>query len=95
MCLYTHENNIFIVFYAANDIIRRVVERLGVSTETFGFDSESVMVENLTAIESSSKRPQTCFTRGAGNYIHINFFFYVHSSFCLLIKLLLYYSTFV
>ena len=46
----------------------RVVERLGVQTRTLGFDSQTDMVNNLTAIEYPRNQTQTrtCFNQGAG-----------------------------
>lgn len=53
--------------HTANEIIRRVVERLAVPVETLGFDSETDMVANLSSIQPSNiTSAQTCFARGAG-----------------------------
>ena len=54
--------------YIANKIVNYVVERLGVQTNTLGFESETDMVKSLTAIESQRDRFQTC-SREAGNIV--------------------------
>ena len=68
-CINSITHVLYYYCHVAKEIIRRVVERLAVSMETFGFDSEDAMVENLTMTQSLSGRAQTCFTRGAGDFI--------------------------
>ena len=46
--------------------MHRVIERLGVPIKIMGFDSESVMVNNLAATPRTLT--QTCFAHGAGKY---------------------------
>ena len=53
--------------HTANEIIRRVVERLAVPVETLGFDNETDMVANLSSIQPSNT--QTCFARGVGDWL--------------------------
>ena len=54
------------MYPTANDIVHRVMERLDVATEVFGFDNETDMVNNLTMAIASTRGQQSCFMSGAG-----------------------------
>lgn len=59
----------------ANEVMHRVIERVGVRTKVMGFDNETDMVSSLAA--TSQSQIQTCFVHGAGK----DFVSYFYKSF--------------